>query len=151
MAASAPGARWRHVDARFILVGALCCLQGDRAALETAAFSQCVHSAAAGSAPGDWPGIPGRTCLPILTHSIDLKESRQRSKPVHIGHHCFVGTGCVLLSESALPDCSVLGAHSLLASRLETPGYLYAGNPAKPIKPVEPDAKYFSRDTGYVL
>ena len=87
----------------------------------------------------------------ILTHSIDLKESRQRSKSVHIGHHCFVGTGCVLLSGSALPDCSVLGAHSLLASRLETPGFVYAGNPAKPIKLVEPDAKYFFRDTGYVL
>jgi acetyltransferase-like isoleucine patch superfamily enzyme len=87
----------------------------------------------------------------ILTHSIDLKESRQRCKPVQIGHHCFVGTGCVLLSGSALPDCSILGAHSLLASRQETPGYLYAGNPAKPIKPIDPEEKYFSRDTGYVL
>jgi acetyltransferase-like isoleucine patch superfamily enzyme len=87
----------------------------------------------------------------ILTHSIDLRESRQRCKPVRIGHHCFVGTDCVLLSGSALPDCSVLGAHSLLASRLETPGYVYGGVPAKPIKSIKPDEKYFSRDTGYVL
>jgi len=47
----------------------------------------------------------------ILTHSIDLNESRQRCKPVRIGHHCFVGTGCVLLGGCGLPDRSVLGAH----------------------------------------
>jgi acetyltransferase-like isoleucine patch superfamily enzyme len=87
----------------------------------------------------------------ILTHSIDLKESRQRCKPVRIGHHCFVGTSCVLLGGSVLPDRSVLGAHSMLASRLEMPGYIYGGVPAKPIKPIEPDDRYFLRDTGYVL
>jgi acetyltransferase-like isoleucine patch superfamily enzyme len=86
----------------------------------------------------------------ILTHSIDLKESHQRCKPVLIGHHCFVGTNCVLLGGSSLPDCSVLGAHSLLASPQSAPGYLYGGVPARPIKPIEPDAKYFSRSTGYV-
>ncbi len=87
----------------------------------------------------------------ILTHSIDLNESRQRCKPVRIGHHCFVGTGCVLLGGCSLPDCSVLSAHSLLTEHYETPGYLYGGVPAKPIKPIEPEAKYFSRTAGFVL
>jgi hypothetical protein len=87
----------------------------------------------------------------ILTHSIDLKESRQRCKPVRIGHHCFVGTGSVLLGGSALPDCSVLGAHSLLTTCYETPGYLYGGVPARPIKQIEPGSAYFSRAEGYVL
>jgi acetyltransferase-like isoleucine patch superfamily enzyme len=87
----------------------------------------------------------------ILTHSVDLRDSRQRCKPVRIGHHCFVGTGSVLVGGSVLPDCSVLGAHSLLANCLESPGYVYAGIPAKPIKPIEPGDKYFTRDTGYVL
>jgi acetyltransferase-like isoleucine patch superfamily enzyme len=87
----------------------------------------------------------------ILTHSIDLNQSRQRCKPVSIGHHCFVGTGCILLGGSSLPDCSILGAGSLLASRQDTPGYLYGGVPAKPIKPIEPGAEYFSRSTGFVL
>jgi len=87
----------------------------------------------------------------ILTHSIDLNESRQRCKPVRIGHHCFVGTGSVLLGGSGLPDCSALGAHSLLTDRYEAPGYLYGGVPAKPIKPIDPEAKYFSRTTGFVL
>lgn len=87
----------------------------------------------------------------ILTHNIDLNQARQRCKPVHIGHHCFVGTACVILGGGVLPDCSVLGAHSLLATRLEFPGYLYAGVPAQPVKQVDPDAAYFSRDTGYVI
>ena len=87
----------------------------------------------------------------ILTHSIDLKESRQHCKPVHIGHHCFVGTACVCLGGSALPDESVLGAHSLLNEHHSMSGYLYGGVPAKPIRPVDPESKYFSRITGYVL
>jgi hypothetical protein len=87
----------------------------------------------------------------ILTHSIDLGESRQRCKPVSVGHHCFVGTSCVLLGGSSLPDFSVLGAHSLLASRFETPGYIYGGVPARPIKAIDAEAKYYSREAGYVL
>lgn len=87
----------------------------------------------------------------ILTHSIDLKDSRQHCKPVRIGHHCFVGTSCVLLGGSVLPDSSVLAAHSLLAARYEEPGMIYGGVPAKPVKPIDSEDKYFTRDTGYVL
>lgn len=86
----------------------------------------------------------------ILTHSIDLNESRQRCKPVKIGHHCFVGTNCVLLGGSRLPNRSVLGAQSLLRTQFEDPGYLYAGVPAQPVKQINEDAAYFSRDAGYV-
>lgn len=87
----------------------------------------------------------------ILTHSIDLKQSRQRCKPVRIGRYSFVGTACVFLGGSALPDASVLGAHSLLTEKLLTPGYLYGGVPAKAIKPIDPGSTYFSRETGYVI
>jgi hypothetical protein len=48
------------------------------------------------------------------SHSIDLHECRQSSKPFAIGEYCFVGTGCVILAGSELPDYSVLGASSLL-------------------------------------
>lgn len=87
----------------------------------------------------------------ILTHSVDLRQSRQCCKPVHIGRHCFVGTACVCLGGSSLPDASVLGAHSLLNRQYSNPGYLYGGVPAKPIRPVDPESKYFSRTTGYVI
>lgn len=86
----------------------------------------------------------------ILTHSVDLNESRQRCKPVRIGHHCFVGTACVCLGGSSLPDKSVLGAHSLLNKEHDKAGYLYGGVPAKPIKALNWEAKYFSRQTGFI-
>lgn len=86
----------------------------------------------------------------ILTHSIDLRQSRQRCKPVHIGDYCFLGTACVLLAGSRLPDRSVLGANSLLISAPEMTDYLYGGSPARPVKPIDPGSRYFSRETGYV-
>ena len=87
----------------------------------------------------------------ILTHSIDLRECRQSSAPVTIGDYCFIGTNCVLLGGSALPDRSVLGAKSLLNQAFDQPGHLYGGVPAKTIKalPVEQTA-YFRRETGFV-
>jgi serine acetyltransferase len=86
----------------------------------------------------------------ILTHSIDLYECRQSSKPVMIGEYCFVGTGCILLGGSALPDYSVLGADSLLNRHYSEPYVLYAGNPAKAIKPLPKEMAYFKRLIGFV-
>jgi acetyltransferase-like isoleucine patch superfamily enzyme len=86
----------------------------------------------------------------ILTHSIDLENGRQSSAPIVIGDYCFVGTDCVLLGGSALPDYSVLGAKSLLNSRYDQNYYLYAGVPAKPIKKLSEEYRYFTRTTGYV-
>ena len=87
----------------------------------------------------------------ILTHSIDLAECRQSSAPVTIGEYCFVGTNCVLLGGSALPDRSVLGAKSLLKDAFTEECHLYGGTPAKPIKPLSPETTaYFRRETGFV-
>jgi len=86
----------------------------------------------------------------ILTHSIDLHECRQSSNPVTIGDYCFVGTGCILLGGSLLPDYSVLGASSLLNKRYSESYFLYAGNPAKPIKALSKEMAYFTRSIGFV-
>jgi acetyltransferase-like isoleucine patch superfamily enzyme len=86
----------------------------------------------------------------ILTHSIDLYESRQSSKPVTIGEYCFIGTGSVLLGGCALPDYSVLGASSLLNRQYAESYCLYAGNPAKPVKALPTDMAYFTRSMGFV-
>ena len=87
----------------------------------------------------------------ILTHSIDLAACRQSSAPVTIGEYCFVGTNCVLLGGSALPDRSVLGAKSLLNHAHTEEYYLYGGTPARPIKPLSPEnTAYFRRETGFV-
>lgn len=86
----------------------------------------------------------------ILTHSIDLSACRQSAKPVLIGEYCFVGTASVLLTGSELPDYSVLGACTLLNKRYTEPYCLYAGSPARPVKQLSRDSKYFTRTVGYV-
>jgi acetyltransferase-like isoleucine patch superfamily enzyme len=86
----------------------------------------------------------------ILSHTVDIAENRQTSEPVTIGDYCFVGTDCVILGGSTLPDFSVLGAKSLLNRIHEQTHTLYGGIPAKAIKPLEKDCKYFTRQTGYV-
>ncbi len=86
----------------------------------------------------------------ILSHSIDLEHCRQSSAPITIGNYCFVGTNCVILGNSSLPDYSVLGAKSLLNKKYLETYYLYAGIPAKPIKNLSKQLLYFSRPIGFV-
>jgi acetyltransferase-like isoleucine patch superfamily enzyme len=87
----------------------------------------------------------------ILTHSIDLERNRQASAPVRIGDYCFVGTNCVLLGGSVLPDYCVLGAKSLLNKSFTETHQLYAGVPAKAVQPLSPDLPYFRRTEGFVV
>lgn len=87
----------------------------------------------------------------ILTHSIDLERNRQTSAPVCIGDRCFIGTNCVLLSGSALPDYSVLGAKSLLNKHFTESHTLYGGVPARPLRELPADLAYFRRSEGFVI
>jgi carbonic anhydrase/acetyltransferase-like protein (isoleucine patch superfamily) len=87
----------------------------------------------------------------ILTHSIDLTECRQDAKPVRIGPYSFVGTACTILGGAAVPDHSIVAAHSLL-NRAHEDGYrLYAGVPAKSVSQLDPQMKYFTRTTGFIV
>jgi acetyltransferase-like isoleucine patch superfamily enzyme len=86
----------------------------------------------------------------LLSHSIDLQRNIQHSEPITIGAYCFVGTGCVILGGSVLPDYSVLGALSLLNKPHSESWSLYAGQPARPLKPIDPSAAYFCRSRGFV-
>jgi len=87
----------------------------------------------------------------IITHTIDIRLSRQTSAPVRIGEYCFVGTNSVVLGGSALPDFCVLGAKSLLNKTLTETHQLYAGVPARPIQKLSPDCEYFQRTEGFVV
>ncbi len=86
----------------------------------------------------------------VLTHSIDLAISKESSAPIFIGKYCFVGTDCVLLGGSSLPNYCVLGAKSLLNKKYSENFWLYAGTPATPVKRLEPDLAYFARQVGAV-
>lgn len=86
----------------------------------------------------------------ILTHSIDLEVSRQRSAPVAIGDYCFIGTNCVILGGTTLPDFSLLGAKALLKGHFTEDHGLYAGVPAKFQRKLPADYAYFHRTRGVV-
>jgi acetyltransferase-like isoleucine patch superfamily enzyme len=87
----------------------------------------------------------------IITHSIDIETSRQTSAPIRIGDYCFVGTNCVLLGGSAVPDFCVVGAKSLVNKDFTEPYQLYGGVPARPVQKLSADSKYFHRTEGFVL
>ena len=86
----------------------------------------------------------------IITHSIDIADNRQHCKPVRIGAYAFVGTGSVVLGGASVPDHSVVGAGSVVVSALEGTHALYAGAPARFVKPLTPACKYFLRREGAV-
>lgn len=86
----------------------------------------------------------------FLTHSINVVDNIQDSKPILIGDYTFVGTNCVVLGGAVLPSYSVLGAKSLLNKAFDVEWKLYAGVPAKEISDISKTAKYFSREKGFV-
>ena len=86
----------------------------------------------------------------LLTHSIDVYEGRQDSHPIKIGDYCFISSGVKILGGSILPSFSVLAAGAVLNKKYEKEWTLYAGVPAKPIKDIDREAKYFCRTKGFV-
>lgn len=86
----------------------------------------------------------------LLTHSIDILESRQNCQPINIGSYCFIGTACVFLPGSSMGDYCVLGAQSLLNKKCSERYLLYGGVPAIPVKELPNDAKYFTREVGFI-
>lgn len=86
----------------------------------------------------------------LLSHSIDLGRNRQDAAPIRIGERCFLGTGCIVLGGAVLPACSVLGAGAVLNKVQVETHTLYAGQPARAVKKLDPAAGYFTRDIGLV-
>jgi acetyltransferase-like isoleucine patch superfamily enzyme len=87
----------------------------------------------------------------FLTHSIDLGENKQDSKPIEIGDYTLVGTNVVVLGGAVLPSFSILGAKSLLNKAYSDEWKIYGGVPAKMVSEIPRDAKYFHRKDAYVF
>lgn len=117
----------------------------DQAAITTRHFVDCTTAVSIGR----FSTFAGCRSI-ILSHSIDLINCKQSSSPISIGEYCFIGAAAVLLPGAALPDYSVLGANSLLNKSYTEPYFLYAGSPARPIKQLPSDFKYFTRTVGFV-
>lgn len=98
---------------------------------------------------GDYVTIAGYNSQ-FLTHSIDIYEGRQDSHPIEIGNYCFVSTRVIILGGAKLPDYSVLAAGATLNKNYSDKWKIYGGVPARPIKDIAKDAKYFSRGQGFI-
>lgn len=98
---------------------------------------------------GDYVTIAGYNSQ-FLTHSIDIYEGRQDSHPIVIQDYCFVSTGVIILGGSLLPKYSVLAAGAVLNKSFTTEWEIYGGVPARPIKSIDHNAKYFSREQGFI-
>jgi acetyltransferase-like isoleucine patch superfamily enzyme len=79
-----------------------------------------------------------------LTHAVDLEMNRQRSKPITIGDFSFAGTGVIVLGGAALPSYSMLAAGAVLNKDQKETHRIYAGVPARPVKTLAEDLRYFS-------
>jgi acetyltransferase-like isoleucine patch superfamily enzyme len=88
----------------------------------------------------------------LLSHSVDVYTNTMSARPVSVGRYCFVGTGCILLPGSALPDYSVLGAGAVLNKSYRETHRLYVGSPARCVKELDPDrVQYFKRQARQVF
>jgi serine acetyltransferase len=81
----------------------------------------------------------------LWTHGVDIEESQQSARPIQIGAYTMIGTGSTLLPGATVPERSVLGAGSVVTGPLTEPLYFYAGIPAKPIRKLSAESKYFER------
>lgn len=86
----------------------------------------------------------------LLTHSINIELNIQDSLPITIGDYCFVGTASTILGGASLPAYCVLGANSLLNKSFTNTYRLYGGNPARELKELSQEFKYFKREVGFV-
>lgn len=86
----------------------------------------------------------------ILTHSIDLIECKQKSSKVSIGQFCFVGTGVIILRGVNVSDNIVLAAGAVLDSDVSEGYSIYGGVPARELKKIPNNARYFLREEAFV-
>ncbi len=113
---------------------------GDHSGITTRHYLDCTNTVVI----GNFTTIAGLRSV-FFSHGIDIEAGNQRSAPITIGSYCLVGTNCIVLGGSVLPDCSVLGAGSLLRDRYHETHRLYAGSPTRVVKRLSSDSAYFHR------
>lgn len=97
---------------------------------------------------GDFVQIAGLESI-FMTHSIDLKASRQDAESIHIGSYTFVGTRVTILKGSSIGKNCIVGAGAVVGKKFDLDYKLIGGVPAHYIKSVE-GYKFFERKEGFV-
>jgi carbonic anhydrase/acetyltransferase-like protein (isoleucine patch superfamily) len=75
-------------------------------------------------------------------------HNRQRTRPITIGSHTYIGSNVSIAPGAFVGDCCVVALGAVLIDRYEEPRWLIAGNPAQPMRPLrEQDLPLVSRRT----
>jgi acetyltransferase-like isoleucine patch superfamily enzyme len=82
----------------------------------------------------------------IISHQVDPARSEQDVKPVAIGDYCLIGSNAKIVPGARIPNRCVVAMGAVVVGALAEEGFLYAGVPARPVKPVG-DGLYFTRTT----
>jgi serine acetyltransferase len=132
-----------YIQAEGSLAGTL--LIADGAAITSRHYCDC----SGGIVIGQLSTVAGVRST-ILSHSVDLDCSEQRSAPVRIGERCFISTGVVVTPGVVIADRIVVGAGAVVVRSLEEEECLYAGVPARKIRSLA-GATYFERTEPRIL
>lgn len=82
----------------------------------------------------DWSGLGGRGST-IMSHSYDPKRHVNACAVTRIGESSFVAAQCIVAVGATLPDRSVLAMAGVLMPGATAANALYAGVPAKVVRP----------------
>lgn len=86
----------------------------------------------------------------FITHGIDPAAGRQSTRPIEIGAYSLVSSNTKVVPGAAVPARSLVAMGAVVTRGLTEECTLYAGTPARPVKRLRPDSKYFTRTRGPV-
>jgi len=89
---------------------------------------------------GDFAIVSQDATLCAGTHDYEDVHFQLRAQPIGIGAHAWIAAEAFVGPGVNVGDCAVLGARGVATKDL-TPGVVYAGNPAVPIKTRGTDAR----------
>ena len=75
------------------------------------------------------------------SHDIDDPDFTADFKPIHIGHHCWIGTGATILQGVNIGDGAVVAAGAVVTKDIP-PYEIWGGVPAKCIRKRTDDLRY---------
>lgn len=93
---------------------------------------------------GDYATLGGYRST-LLTHSVNLVKNKRFAAPVTIGERSAIMTNCLIMAGVRIAPRCVVSAGSVVTMPLTGELMFYRGNPAEPVRPLDPDYKFFNR------
>lgn len=97
--------------------------------------------ARAGIKIGNDTNVSSHVKLITGSHDVDDKEYMADFKPIEIGHHCWIGTGAIVLQGVKIGDGAVVAAGAVVTKDIPA-DEVWGGVPAKKIKDRECNLTY---------